>query len=156
MADILSYRKSVTSKVIYSVILHLKILLLGVTSITPTKNENIHLLWMYYTFVNTHIYIYVIWCSSFRISMAVLNATWCSRCGWRYCLLRTAAGTGSGLLSRVNFNLTRINNYINGNVWDEIIYPFPNFNGCTVEVWKWISNFIPHLNERMIIYPCWD
>ena len=29
-------------------------------------------------------------------------------------------------------------------VWDEITYPFPNFNGCTVEVWKWISNFIPH------------
>ena len=20
-------------------------------------------------------------------------------------------------------------------VWDEITYPFPNFNGCTIEVW---------------------
>ena len=29
-------------------------------------------------------------------------------------------------------------------VWGEIIYPFPNFNGATVEVWEWISNFIPH------------
>ena len=29
-------------------------------------------------------------------------------------------------------------------VWDEITYPFPNFNGVTVEVWEWISNFIPH------------
>ena len=29
--------------------------------------------------------------------------------------------------------------------WDEITYPFPNFNGATVEVWEWISNFIPHL-----------
>ena len=29
-------------------------------------------------------------------------------------------------------------------VWDEITYPFPNFNGCTMEVWEWISNFIPH------------
>ena len=29
-------------------------------------------------------------------------------------------------------------------VWDEITYPFPNFNGCTVEVWEWISKFIPH------------
>ena len=28
-------------------------------------------------------------------------------------------------------------------VRDEIIYLFPNFNGCTVEVWEWISNFIP-------------
>ena len=26
-------------------------------------------------------------------------------------------------------------------VWDEITYPFPNFNGCTIEVWEWISNF---------------
>ena len=25
----------------------------------------------------------------------------------------------------------------------QITYPFPNFNGCTVEVWEWISNFIP-------------
>ena len=36
-------------------------------------------------------------------------------------------------------------------VWDEITYPFSNFNGATVdvwicatvEVWIWISNFIP-------------
>ena len=27
-------------------------------------------------------------------------------------------------------------------VSDEIIYPFQNFNGCTVEVWEWINNFI--------------
>ena len=27
-------------------------------------------------------------------------------------------------------------------MWDEITYPFPNFNGCTVEVWEYISNFI--------------
>ena len=30
-------------------------------------------------------------------------------------------------------------------VWDEIMYPFSNFNGCTTEVWEWISNFIPQL-----------
>ena len=36
-------------------------------------------------------------------------------------------------------------------VWDEIIYPFPNFNDATVEVWERISNFIPHFT-----YPCWD
>ena len=24
---------------------------------------------------------------------------------------------------------------------DEITYPFPNFNGATVEGWEWISNF---------------
>ena len=26
-------------------------------------------------------------------------------------------------------------------MWNEIIYPFPNFNDCTVEVWEWINNF---------------
>ena len=28
-------------------------------------------------------------------------------------------------------------------MWDEITYPFPNSN--SVEVWEWISNFIPHI-----------
>ena len=40
-------------------------------------------------------------------------------------------------------------------VWDEITYPFPNFNGCTVEVWEWISNFIPHFMmdvSKLLIY----
>ena len=31
-----------------------------------------------------------------------------------------------------------------GEVWDEITDPFPNFNGCTIEVLEWISNFIRH------------
>ena len=30
-----------------------------------------------------------------------------------------------------------INNNVSNKVWDEITYSFPNFNGCTVEVWKW-------------------
>ena len=41
-------------------------------------------------------------------------------------------------------------------MWNEITYPFPNFNSCTVEVWKWISNFIPHYTMDIITYPCWD
>ena len=40
-------------------------------------------------------------------------------------------------------------------MWDEITYPFPNFNGCTVEVWEWINNFIPHFIMDVITYPCW-
>ena len=36
---------------------------------------------------------------------------------------------------------------------DEITYPFPNFNGCTIEVQTWISNFIPHLIMDVIAYP---
>ena len=34
-------------------------------------------------------------------------------------------------------------------LWDEITYPFLNFNDCTVEVYEWISNFVPHF-----IYVC--
>ena len=41
-------------------------------------------------------------------------------------------------------------------VWDEIIYPFPNFNGATVEVWEWIIYFIPHFIMNVITYTCWD
>ena len=37
-------------------------------------------------------------------------------------------------------------------MWDEISYPFPNFSGCTVEVWEWISNFIPQFMIAAITY----
>ena len=46
-------------------------------------------------------------------------------------------------------------NYIRYNVWDVITNPFPNFNGGTVEVWEWISNFIPPFTRHVITYPCW-
>ena len=47
-------------------------------------------------------------------------------------------------------------NYIHNKVWNEITYPFLNFNRCTAEVYEWISNFIPHLTGHVIIYPSWD
>ena len=46
--------------------------------------------------------------------------------------------------------------HIQHKVWDKITYPFPNFNGCAVEVWEWISNLIWHLIMDVITYPCWD
>ena len=42
-------------------------------------------------------------------------------------------------------------NYIHYNVWDEITYPFLNFNGATVEVYEWMSNFIPHFTGHVVI-----
>ena len=36
-------------------------------------------------------------------------------------------------------------------VWDVIIYPFENFN-TTVEVWEWISDFIPHFIVDVIYF----
>ena len=44
-------------------------------------------------------------------------------------------------------------NYIHYEVWEEITYPFPNFNGYTVEVWEWISNFILNSAGHVITYP---
>ena len=49
-----------------------------------------------------------------------------------------------------------INNYTHYKVWDEITYPFPNFNGGTVEVWEWINNFTPHFTGHVITYPWQD
>ena len=42
-------------------------------------------------------------------------------------------------------------------MWDEIqiAYPFPNFSDAFIEVWKWVSNFIPHFAMHVITYPCW-
>ena len=32
-------------------------------------------------------------------------------------------------------------------MWDEVTYQFPNFNSCTVEIWEWINNLIPHIKQ---------
>ena len=37
----------------------------------------------------------------------------------------------------------------------EITDPIPNFNGATVEVWKWISYFKFYFVTGVITYPCW-
>ena len=34
--------------------------------------------------------------------------------------------------------------HMSNKVWDEITYPFPNFNNWTIEVWEWINDFISH------------
>ena len=45
-----------------------------------------------------------------------------------------------------------ISNHTPCKVWDEITYPFPNFNGATIEVWEWISNYIPHFKMDVITH----
>ena len=40
-------------------------------------------------------------------------------------------------------------------VWGDSSYLFPSFNGCTVEVYEWFGNFIPHVMRDVITYPCW-
>ena len=39
-------------------------------------------------------------------------------------------------------------------VW-EITYPFPNLNGCAIEVWEWIKDFIPQLIQ-LIVHILWN
>ena len=51
---------------------------------------------------------------------------------------------------------TWISNHTRSEVWDKITSPFPNFNGATVAVWEWISNFIPHYILDVITYPATD
>ena len=57
------------------------------------------------------------------------------------------------------YGLTLISARISSNMHykmrDEITYPFPNFNDCTVEVWEWISNFVSHLTVHVVTYPRW-
>ena len=47
-----------------------------------------------------------------------------------------------------------ISNYIYYKVWGGITNSFPNLNGATVEVWEWISKFIPQFTVHVITYPC--
>ena len=46
-----------------------------------------------------------------------------------------------------------MNNHTPSKKWVEINHLFPNFNGCTVEIWEWIINFIPHFVMAVITYP---
>ena len=48
-----------------------------------------------------------------------------------------------------------ISNYMHYKMWDEILLILSlNFNGFTVEVCEWISNFFPHDTMHVITYPC--
>ena len=61
------------------------------------------------------------------------------------------------LLMWFNFNPSMDNNHMPSKMWHDFTYPFPNFNGYTVEVWEGISNSIPHFMLGVIIFfSCWD
>ena len=49
-----------------------------------------------------------------------------------------------------------ISGHIHNKVWDEITYPSPNVNSCTIEVWEWKTNLILHSTGHVITHPCWD
>ena len=41
------------------------------------------------------------------------------------------------LSTQIDLNINMDNNHMTSKVCDENTYPFPNFNGATVEVWEW-------------------
>ena len=85
-----------------------------------------------------------------KLHLKMLSTKW-----WFFCSgLMVLVPWGPFHYHRLPLVLVWISNNIHYKVWDEITYPFPNFNGCAVEVWKWISNFIPHFTCHVIIYPC--
>ena len=59
---------------------------------------------------------------------------------------------GPLLLTWINFNSTWISNHILSKLWDEITYPFPNFN----RVSEWISYSTTYFIMDVNTYPCWD
>ena len=48
-----------------------------------------------------------------------------------------------------------LSNHMPSKVWDEIIYPFLNYNGGNVEVKIWIGNLIQHFVMDASTYLCW-
>ena len=66
---------------------------------------------------------------------------WCCQAKLSQCTLNSMTSYLDLLLTGLNLIPAWINNYILYNVWDEITYPFPNFNGGRVR--EWISHFIP-------------
>ena len=64
--------------------------------------------------------------------------------------------SGSLLLHALILITTLVSNHKPGKVWDEITYPFPNFNGVNVGSLEiWIGDFISHFSVLVITYPCW-
>ena len=63
------------------------------------------------------------------------------------------------LFSKKNINYfipVWINNLMPIEMRYESTYPFLNFNGTSIEVWEWISNFLSHFILNVITHACWD
>ena len=52
--------------------------------------------------------------------------------------------------SRITLIPTWISSHTNLDMWNNV------WNGIAVQLWGWISNFIPHFTGHVITYPCWD
>ena len=77
--------------------------------------------------------------------------------GWRFETLPCSSWRQCNAFYQygLTFITAWISYYIHHKIWDEITYPFINFNRATVEVWEWISYLIPHFTRHVITYPSW-
>ena len=73
-------------------------------------------------------------------------------CAW-YNMMGDFNVQGSLLLTGINF--AWISYYIHYKLCDELTYLPPNFNGAIVEVWEWISKFIPHVAGMWLLIHAW-
>ena len=64
--------------------------------------------------------------------------------------------TDQNFQMKFHTNDTNRPSYITNKDWDEITCPFRNFNGASVDKWKWIVNLIPPFIMDVVIYPYWD
>ena len=62
--------------------------------------------------------------------------------------IKEVQGSPGAPFTKCNPNMENIYNHCK--VWDEIAYPFLNFNGAAVEIWEWISYFISHFTLVVI------
>ena len=72
------------------------------------------------------------------------NACWHKGLNDITCTMASLAPLMSLLPTLFDLIPSWISNLMLNEVWDAITDPFPNSNGCTVEVWEWVRNFIPH------------
>ena len=72
-----------------------------------------------------------------------------AQCSCSPCVCQIAVGMNVGHVTYYFW----ISSYSHYEMWDQITYQFPKLNGCTVEVWEWISNISQKVYGHVITYP---
>ena len=116
--------------------------------------------------------------TSWQIPILITSRRWCfkekDRLIWRnHCKYYYSDNTQNNALScltpRQNWIFVRltsfpawINNHIHNDMWNETTYQILGFNGCIIDVWELINNFIPpflgmwfHILAVIAVKPCY-
>ena len=124
----------------------MKILLLSFKSLLPKAVRPIQLLRLdtdLYALIDNITVTYVHWCALFELvwvtGYAYMSDSPMNMVSHTFCVTQSTAS---------------ISNHMPSNVWDEITYPFPNLDGCIIELIEWISYFVSHytMDVRLLIH----